>query len=44
MDLEALQEAPDAIKKVNERIVAGTDVLGRLRAEDYSVTRPVLAR
>ena len=44
MDLEALQEAPDAVKEVNERIVAGANVLGRLRVEDYSVTRPVLAR
>jgi hypothetical protein len=44
MNLEAFQEVPDAVKEVNERIVAGANVLGRLRVEDYSVTRPVPMR
>ena len=44
MYLEAFQEVPDAVKEVNERIIAGANILGRLRVEDYSVTRPVLTR
>ena len=44
MNLEAFQETPDAIKEVNERIVAGAYVLGRLIEEDDSVTRPVIKR
>ena len=44
MNLEALQEAPDAVKEVNERIVTGADVLGGLIVEGYSVTRLVSRR
>ena len=34
MNLKAFQEVPDAIKKVNKRIVAGANVLCRLKVED----------
>lgn len=30
MNLEALQEVPDAVEEVNKRIVTGADALGRL--------------
>jgi hypothetical protein len=33
MNLEAFQEVPDAVKEVNERIVAGANVLGRHKEE-----------
>lgn len=42
MNLEAFQEASDAVKEVNKRIITGADALGRLIVQGYSVTRPGL--
>jgi hypothetical protein len=45
MNLEAFQDVPDAVEQVDKRIVAVSNVLGRLKqGVDFSVIRPELRR